>query len=271
MTAGRARLSDVGRIWRVIRRSGSAQELHDRAALDDFDSRTLVLHEVTGPALVIGSTQDVASIDRRAVAAARIDVARRRSGGGAVLLGTDDHVWVDLVVPSGDPLADDDVERAAWWVGEAWAAAVAPGAGSSVEVHDRGVSDREAGRIACFAGVGPGEVLLDGRKVLGVSQRRTRAAARFQCVAYRRWDPDAMLDLLADPVASPGSSPGSGPSQDRPGGAEWRRMGSGGGHPTAGWGSAEVRGRVRDSLRSRAGAVLGVDWDVERDLLPSLP
>ena len=40
-----------------------------------------------------------------------IELARRRSGGGAVLLGADDHVWVDLVVPADDPLAEDDVSR----------------------------------------------------------------------------------------------------------------------------------------------------------------
>jgi hypothetical protein len=32
--------------------------------------------------------------------------------------------------------------------------------------------------------------------VVGVSQRRTRAAARFQCAAYRRWDPDPLARLL---------------------------------------------------------------------------
>jgi hypothetical protein len=42
----------------------------------------------------------------------------------------------------------------------------------------------------CFAGIGPGEVLdAAGRKVVGISQRRTRGSARFQCAALGRWDP----------------------------------------------------------------------------------
>jgi hypothetical protein len=36
-----------------------------------------------------------------------------------------------------------------------------------------------------------------GAKVVGISQRRTRAAARFQCAALARWDPSGLLDLLA--------------------------------------------------------------------------
>jgi lipoate-protein ligase A len=50
--------------------------------------------------------------------------------------------------------------------------------------------------LVCFAGLGPGEVTVDGLKVVGISQRRTRDAARFQCVAYETWDAGALLELL---------------------------------------------------------------------------
>ncbi len=53
--------------------------------------------------------------------------------------------------------------------------------------------------LVCFAGVGPGEVLVGGRKAVGISQRRTKEWARFQCAAYRRWDPAALVGLLAPP------------------------------------------------------------------------
>jgi hypothetical protein len=51
-------------------------------------------------------------------------------------------------------------------------------------------------RLVCFAGVGPGEVLVGERKVVGMSQRRTRDGARFQCVVHRSWDAEPLLDLL---------------------------------------------------------------------------
>lgn len=239
------------RTWRVEHCAGTAQELHDAAASDPVDGRSVVVQHVAGPSLVLGSTQPASDVDAERAAALGIEVARRRSGGGAVLLRPDDHVWVDLVVPSDDPLAEDDVERAAWWVGRAWVAALGlddPG-GGRVVVHRHGVSDRDAGRVACFAALGPGEVELDGRKVLGVSQRRTRSGARFQCIAYRTWEPERLLSLL-----TPGLAAGS------------RR-----GTPGAGGGADATSALVDVALRERAGAALTPGWDVVERLLPVLP
>jgi lipoate-protein ligase A len=49
----------------------------------------------------------------------------------------------------------------------------------------------------CFAGLAPREVSWQGRKVVGISQRRTRVGARFQCALLHGWDPDPLLDVLA--------------------------------------------------------------------------
>ena len=51
--------------------------------------------------------------------------------------------------------------------------------------------------LVCFAGLGPGEVTVGGAKVVGMSQRRTRAAARFQCGVVHRWAPAELVALLA--------------------------------------------------------------------------
>lgn len=220
--------------WRVELRRGSAQELHDRAASDPVAGRTVVVQEVTSTAVVLGSTQDSHDLDPGRLSSAGVEVARRRSGGGAVLLRPGDHVWVDLVIPAGDALADDDVERATWWVGESWVDSLGLRTGGElVEVHSRGVSDRGAARTACFAAVGPGEVTVGGRKVLGISQRRTRVGTRFQCVAYRSWDPRPLLALLSV----------RGPAADA----------------------------VRTALQERAMAGVEHGWDVVEDLVPSLP
>ncbi len=50
--------------------------------------------------------------------------------------------------------------------------------------------------LVCFAGLGPGEVTVDGRKLVGISQRRTRAGARFQCAVYSRHDSAVLPALL---------------------------------------------------------------------------
>jgi hypothetical protein len=55
----------------------------------------------------------------------------------------------------------------------------------------------------CFAGIGPGEVVTGDDKLVGISQRRSRAGARYQCAVHTTWSPQALVDLLlADiPVA----------------------------------------------------------------------
>ena len=176
----------------MVRRSLSATEFH---ALDvpDPAERAVWVADPTDPALVLGSSQPDADV-RPGV---DLEVVRRRSGGGAVLVVPGDVLWVDVVVPAGDALWDDDVARASHWLGDAWATALGA-LGVEGEVH-RGPLDRTPWSAAvCFAGLGPGEVTIDGRKAIGISQRRTRAAARFQCAALARWDPSAVADLLVD-------------------------------------------------------------------------
>lgn len=260
--------------WKVQHRHGSAQDLHDRGAADRIEGRCVVVHHVEERAVVLGSTQTDAVLDPDAVSALGLELARRRSGGGAVLLIPGEHVWVDVVVPSHDPLADDDVERATWWLGRAWARALGLGpvvaapagrhsAVGGAALQLRGVSDRAAGRVACFAALGPGEVSVDGRKVLGVSQRRTRFGARFQCIAYSLWDPEPLLAAL---VATTGAGPG-GAQWGAGAGSERRRVGSGG----AEWGEPPPGDAIRTALVNRAGAVVPPGWDVVERLLPELP
>jgi len=49
----------------------------------------------------------------------------------------------------------------------------------------------------CFAGAGPGEVMVGDAKLVGISQRRTRDAARFQSMVHLRWRPDVVASLVA--------------------------------------------------------------------------
>lgn len=154
--------------------------------------------EVTRGAVVLGSTQADTVVDHDEVQRRRADLVRRRSGGGVVVLGVDDHLWVDIVVPRDHPLWNDDVARAAWWVGDAWTEALrAAGMTGVLDVHRDGPQLAARERTLCFFDLGAGEVTRDGRKLVGVSQRRTRAAARFQCVVYRRFDAAAHLGVLS--------------------------------------------------------------------------
>lgn len=184
--------SGTGPDWAVSRLTGSAGALHTREVA--WTSRSVTWCDVTGPAVVLGSTQPDCHL---ANGPGRLDVARRRSGGGAVLVEPGRLVWADVVLPAGDPLWHDDVGRAAWWLGEVWCAALDDLAVGEGTVHRRGLVRSTWSPWVCFAGLGPGEVTVDGRKVLGMAQRRTRAGALFQCAVPLHWNPVPLLAALA--------------------------------------------------------------------------
>lgn len=180
--------------WPVERLRGSAGALHDRPLGPDVSRRVLVL-EVERPALVIGSTQRESDADVLAMGAFDVELARRRSGGGAVLLVPGQTLWIDVELPRVDPLWDDDVTRSFQWLGVSWLLALAE-LGAHAEVHTGGAWETPWSRKVCFGGLGPGELTVGGKKLVGISQRRTRGGARFQCVIHRRWDPVPLLGLL---------------------------------------------------------------------------
>ncbi|HEX6235971.1 MAG TPA: hypothetical protein VFZ68_02190 [Acidimicrobiales bacterium] len=182
--------------WSVRHLAGPAGDLH-ATPLPDPVTREVWVLEATRPALVLGSTQRDDLVDRAAAARHGIEVVRRRSGGGAVLVTPGEMAWVDVVLPAGDPLWDNDVGRAALWLGGAWRRALASVGVAPAEVHQGPFVCGPLGRLVCFAALAAGEVSLgDARKVVGISQRRTRAGSRFQCAAYRRWEPGLLADLL---------------------------------------------------------------------------
>lgn len=189
--------------WAVERLRGPAGELHaSSASLLDSEPvrRRARILDADAPAVVLGSNEPEAWFDPAAVERSGLQLARRRSGGGAVLVGSGRAVWVDLVVPAGDPLWDDDIGRATWWVGNLWRSALTS---AGIDGADRlavwqGPMRRTRwSPVVCFAGVGPGEVEIDGAKVVGISQRRTRRGALFQSAVLLDWDPGLWLTLLS--------------------------------------------------------------------------
>lgn len=181
----------------IVRRYAEAPSAFHARALPDPAAREVWVCDATRPALVLGSAQRPEVVDAAACAAAGIEVVRRRSGGGAVLVVPGQLLWLDVIIPSSDDLWQVDVGAAFHWLGDVWRNALAE-CGVVADVHRGALQRSELSDLVCFAGLGPGEVVTAaGAKVVGVSQRRTRAAARFQCAALLRWDPGALLDLLA--------------------------------------------------------------------------
>jgi len=186
--------------WRVETVSGPAAALLDPPSPDQRTVRILL---PVDRVVVLGSTQPDSDIDQSAAVAAETEVLRRRSGGGAVLVGPGLVLWADVVVPTSDPLWAADVGRAFWWLGDVWAAAIDAAAGlPRAEVWRGGLARSRWSARICFAGLGPGEVTIGGAKVVGLAQRRTRAGAHFQCAVALEWRP---LDILALMALDPGA------------------------------------------------------------------
>jgi hypothetical protein len=155
-------------------------------------------NQLTEPALVLGSTQRVEHVvDKVACANANVEIVRRRSGGGAVLLIPGQVVWFDVIVPTGAVAGlGGDVHAPMSWLGERLGQSLAPLIDGKITVKGPGMVSTPWSTLVCFDGFGPGEVLVDGRKLVGISQRRTRVGSRLQCCWYRSYDPACLVGLL---------------------------------------------------------------------------
>jgi lipoate-protein ligase A len=171
------------------------------AALEETGQPVMRWYQVDRPALLLGSSQQPQVADRAACAAAGVLIHRRRSGGGAVLANAT-LLMLDLALPAIDPLYNHDVTESYRWLGEVWAAALRTlGLPARVLSIAEARADTQARdpllAEVCFGGLSPYEVVLEGRKLVGLAQMRRRAGALFQAGVYLRWRPDQTAALLA--------------------------------------------------------------------------
>jgi len=189
--------------WRVDERSGDASVLHASWPVVELSPEvpTVGVCTVRAPAVVLGSTQPDQVVDPVRAMAAGLAVTRRRSGGGAVLVTPDDPAWVDVWVPADHPLWRRDVSRAFDWLGDAWVDALGSVGVTGLAAHRQGyISCTRWSALVCFGGVGTGEVIADdGRKVVGLAQRRNRQGVWFHGACVLHWDPRPLVDVLALP------------------------------------------------------------------------
>ena len=149
----------------------SIAELYDYDELRNEVDATIYVVRADRSTLVLGSTQSTDLLDpsRRGEIALR----RRRGGGGLVLLQPDD-LWIDWWIPTGDDRWRSDVHASSRLVGEWWADVLREFVTGDISVHDGPLEGDPAYRLVCFAGSGPGEVFVDGKKAVGVTQWRVR-------------------------------------------------------------------------------------------------
>ena len=146
-------------------------------------------------ALVLGSSQSEELVDAEMLRSRGLELVKRQSGGGAVLVVPESIVWIDVFIPSDDPLWEADVGKSALWLGKVWQATLLE-FGISAEVHQGPYQPGDWGELVCFAGRAAGEVFVEDKKSVGISQRRSRQGARFQTALARQWNINDLSSLL---------------------------------------------------------------------------
>lgn len=156
-------------------------------------------------ALVLGSRQSEHLIDLRRAAQRNIEVIRRRSGGGIVLVDPHRSLWIDIEIGADDSRYVAEPLGMMAQVGRWWLAALV-----SLDCAFPGIwqfvgqtgSDSD-GELVCFAGRSHGELMVEQSKLVGLSQRRTRDGARVQGQLHFVDPTDEILALLVEEARGP--------------------------------------------------------------------
>lgn len=174
-----------------------AAALFDAEVLRSGHAPVFALPPHPEPIVVVGSAFRLEWLDATALAREGITVRRRRGGGGAVLLQPEDG-WAELWRPVESGGGTSELREAAVRAG-ARLRELLLAEGLATDVHEGGVQRPSAGAVACFAGLGPGELTVAGRKLLGISQWRVREGSLVSVVLVQR-EPARLARYLAEPA-----------------------------------------------------------------------
>ncbi len=136
---------------------------------------TLVSFSNLDTVLTLGASQRELLRELNSYANGReFTVLLRDNGGGAVWLEPEGQIWLGLYLPSSSGFLAQDYRSELIHLGEYARVALAGVGLGDLEVVV-GPDDTLVGKSVCFAGRSYGEITTYGRKILGISLRRTRS------------------------------------------------------------------------------------------------
>lgn len=156
---------------------------------------TLRLYDWSHPAFSFGYFQKIArEIDVEGCGTQGVELVRRMTGGGTVVHGWD--VTYSIVVPHGNGAIPSDISASYCWIanrllnGFHQIDVPAILQGSKSETSDVGPN-------TCLANPAEHDVMLDGRKIAGLSQRRNRIGGVYQGYIALDMPPPEILTLAS--------------------------------------------------------------------------
>ena len=167
---------------------------------DPWAVPSLRFYTWSSPSLTVGYFQNVEEAARRfRCRELKTEVARRLTGGGAVFHGSDLTFSLTMKIPNA--LIAGDVKNSYLKINEALMAGlkvIYPGldfADCRTVPSSRGA--KSAQRI-CFETPSCYDLLLDGKKVVGASQRRRDGSLLHQSAVFLRGEPLELQKLIVD-------------------------------------------------------------------------
>jgi lipoate-protein ligase A len=193
----------IGPVWRLLDSGaldGAEQMALDSGLMDrarQTGETVLRVYRWTRPTLSFGRHETVAGhFDRARLAAAGIDAVRRPTGGRVLL--HDREVTYSVTAP----IADDESIRVSYARINALLITALRAIGARVEPAATSLARRPGG-APCFAEPAAGELVFDGRKLVGSAQVRDRGALLQHGSILLGDDQARILALASTPLVPP--------------------------------------------------------------------
>ena len=139
---------------------------------------TLRLYNWSLPAFSFGYFQKITTeIDEKKCEAHGVELVRRMTGGGIVVHGWD--VTYTIIVPHGNGMIPSDISASYCWIANRLIYGFRK---INVPVKLQGSKSKtlEVGPNTCLANPAEHDLMLNGKKIAGVSQRRNRIGGVYQ-------------------------------------------------------------------------------------------
>jgi lipoate-protein ligase A len=126
-----------------------------------------------------------------------MESAVRDSGGGAVVVGPDMQIWLGVYERTADGDSNrPSISASLLSLGAQIQQGLRMIGAPAGEIVTRPTPRCLVSSLVCFAGASYGEILVDGRKIVGISQRRTRELVISHAMVLTEPSQDMLYELF---------------------------------------------------------------------------